>query len=77
MNEKFVCRLETLDWLISSTSTGTPEELSQKLQISRSTVFDYIALLNDLGANVHYDKTARTYYYQKRGSFRFRFIKQE
>ena len=76
MNEKIVCRLEKLDHLIGSNLTGTPDELSQKLQISRRSVFEYLTLLNELGAVIHYDKAAKTYYYKKKGSFRFRFIRE-
>jgi len=73
MNQKIVCRLEKLDHLIGSSLTGTPDELSQKLQISRRTLFEYLTLLNKLGAVIHYDKAAKTYHYKKKGFFRFRF----
>lgn len=43
--------------------TGSPNQFAKKLQISRSTIMEYIDILKDMGAPVAYDKFRNSYYY--------------
>ncbi len=62
-------RLERLDYLIRSKSTGTPVELAQRLDISQRTLYEFISEMRDLGACIKYSKRRQTYYYEKNGRF--------
>lgn len=59
-----------MDQLIRLKATGTSREFSQKLGISRSTVYAYLALMKDLGAPLYYCKKTRSFCY----SYEVRFI---
>ena len=55
----------TMDFHIKHHSTGSPEEFAHKLQISRTTMFEYLnALKYDYGLQIHYDRYQRTYFYE-------------
>lgn len=70
-------RLETLDYLIRSKSTGTPTALAQRLGISKRTLFDSLDTMRSLGAPVCYDKYRKCYYYSEGGEFCLRFKKNK
>ncbi len=59
-------KLKQLDQLIRLKSTGTPEELSKKLNLSKRHVKNYIETLEDLGAEISYCRFNQTYYYKAR-----------
>jgi predicted DNA-binding transcriptional regulator YafY len=69
-------RLETLDYLIRSKSTGTPTALAQRLGISKRALFDALDTMRTLGAPVCYDKYRRCYYYSEEGEFCLRFKRE-
>lgn len=69
-------RLETLDYLIRSKSTGTPTALAKRLGISKRALFDALDTMRSLGAPVCYDKYRRCYYYSEEGEFCLRFKKE-
>lgn len=56
-------RIQYLDRLIKKRSTGTPEEMANKLGISRSQLYNLVSYLNDIGMNVKYSRTLKTFYY--------------
>ncbi|WP_339812785.1 hypothetical protein [uncultured Imperialibacter sp.] len=66
-------KLEKLDYLIRSKSTGTSKSLSKKLGVSERQVFNYLTLFKDLDAPVTYCPFRQTYLYEKEGKFNFRF----
>lgn len=70
-------RLETLDYLIRSRSTGSPRKLAQRLDMSERNLYQFLEVMKDLGAPICYCKTYKTYYYEVSGSFSFRFKKAE
>ena len=55
--------LRRMDGLIHLKSTGTPEEFAQKLEISKRTLYNYLKILEDLGADIHFNKLRRSYEY--------------
>ena len=62
-NLKTLERLQQLHNLIANENTGTPEELSNLLRISKRSVHSLIKELKDYEANISYSKTRKTYYY--------------
>lgn len=70
-------RLETLDYLIRSKSTGTPTALAQRLGISKRALFDALDTMRSLGAPVCYDKYRKCYYYSEEGEFCLRFKREK
>lgn len=67
-------RLERLHHLIRRKATGRPEELAEKLGVSRRTVFKLLEVLKELGAPVEYCGHRQSYYYDAEVKFRFEFI---
>lgn len=51
--------------LIKHTSTGSIPQIANKLQVSRATIFRYIELLENLGAEVDFCRDKNSYYYAK------------
>ena len=79
MGKSYFDRLEYLDFLIRTKSTGTPQHLAKKIGTSLRTVYDYLDLLKSLGAPIDYSKDRLTYYYAEEGHFEFHFkrLKQD
>jgi predicted DNA-binding transcriptional regulator YafY len=57
-------RLDRLDYFIGRQSTGTADELAQKLGISRRQLYNYLDEMKVLGVEVEYDRFAKTYRYK-------------
>lgn len=55
--------IERVDQLIRMKSTGTAEELAVKLGVCRSTVFEILACMRIMGAEIGYNEHKKTYYY--------------
>jgi ACT domain-containing protein len=63
--------IERIDTLIRHRATGTPDDMAEKLEVSRSTWFNYLHILKeDLGFPIDYDPEKQTYFYTARGAFR-------
>lgn len=55
-----------MDFLIQKERTGSPERFAEKVKLSRSTFFEYIAYLrNELMLKISYDEYRKTYYYEE------------
>ena len=52
-----------MDDLIRRKATGTSKDFAKKLNISRSTLMEYIDFLKKMGAPIAYDKFRNSYYY--------------
>ena len=52
-----------MDQLIRFRHTGTPEEFANTLCISVRTLFNYLNILRDLGADIQYDMYIPSYKY--------------
>ena len=59
-----IALFKRLDGLIRRKSTGTPEQLASRLEISRASVFRYINELKGVGAPIQYCKVRQSYYYE-------------
>jgi predicted DNA-binding transcriptional regulator YafY len=69
-------RLERLNFLIKSRSTGTPQALAKKLAVSERSLYVTLDLMKDLGAPICYCKQCKTYYYAEEGNLTVRFLKK-
>lgn len=72
---QFFNRLETVDYLISSRTTGKPAHFAKRLGISERALYDFLAMMRELGAPIAYCKQCESYYYVERGGFHVRFKK--
>jgi len=63
-------RIERLDLLLRTRSTGTPEELAEKLGISTSQVYQIIKLMKvKKEAPIYYSRAYRSYCYRENVRF--------
>ena len=60
---EFLEKLAVLNKLIAQGHTGTPEELAERLRISRSTLYEIIDELKLRGIDVKYSRSRCTFYY--------------
>ncbi len=60
---KYVDKLRRIDSLIVRRSTGTPLEFAEKLEIKRSTLFQYLQEIREMGVDIRYSPIHRSYYY--------------
>ena len=56
-------RLKRLHTFIEQEATGTPKELSRKMNISQRLLFHLIDQLKDCDADIRYDRSRKTYHY--------------
>ena len=63
--------IQRLHNLIARKSTGPPEKLAIRLQISRASLFRYLNALRDLGAVIDYCKYHQSYIYREPFIFAF------
>lgn len=65
---KMVDKLNRIDQLIRLKATGQPHELAGRLEISPSTLYEYIDIMrNVLSAPIRYCHIQRSYVYEKDG----------
>ena len=67
---KYIERLQRMDLLISMMSTGTPEEFAGKLGLRRSTLFQSLQEMREMGVDIRYSWFRRSYYYADRRRIR-------
>ncbi len=60
---KYIERLQRMDLLISMMSTGTPEEFAEKLGLRRSTLFQSLQEMREMGVDIKYSCNRQSYYY--------------
>lgn len=58
-------RIQLLHKLIKRGNTGKANELCDKLNISRRTLFLYLETFRDHGADIKYCRKTNTYYYER------------
>ncbi|MFA0962885.1 HTH domain-containing protein [Roseivirga sp. BDSF3-8] len=67
--QTYVNRLSRLDQLIRLRCTGTPQELADKLGLSKRMVYEYLNAMRDLGAPIAYSNIEKSYFYVGLGQF--------
>ena len=60
---KYLDRLRRMDSLISMKATGTPDEFAEKLGLKRSTLFQSLQEMREMGVNIKYSCIRQSYYY--------------
>ncbi len=56
-------RMQRLNYLIGKKATGTPQELANKLGISKRMLYEYLDAMKDMGLSIRYCKCSRSYFY--------------
>ena len=57
--------IERVDQLIRMKATGSAEDLSKRLGISRSSVYELLECMKSMDAQIQYCRTRSTYYYEE------------
>jgi predicted DNA-binding transcriptional regulator YafY len=71
---KMVDKLHRIDQLIRMKATGQPHELANRLEISPSTLYEYIDVMRSvLLAPIRYCHNRRSYIYEKEGKLHIGF----
>ncbi len=70
-------RFEQLHQLIELRSTGSPNSLSEKLNISRSMLFVLLQTLKERGARIKFSSDLNFYYYEEPFCIRFGYTNLE
>ncbi len=65
----YIQQLVQVHQLIAQSATGTPQELSYKLHVSKRTIHNYISTLRDMKAPIVYNFRLKTYYYESEWEF--------
>jgi biotin operon repressor len=60
---KYIERLRRIDTLVSMMATGAPEEFAEKLGIRRSTLFQSLQEMREMGLDIKYSYNRQSYYY--------------
>ena len=66
---RYIDRLGRMDALIRRKATGPPKSFARKLDISVSTLYEYVAVLKDFGAPVSYSREKQSFVYETAGEF--------
>jgi predicted transcriptional regulator len=60
----YLDKIDIFNRLVEQRRTGTPEELAERLGISRNTLYDLLDELRSRNVEVAYSRTSRTFYYK-------------
>lgn len=60
---KHIERLQLINKLIREENTGTPEELSGRLGISRRQLYNHLESLKDMGLEVAFSRKTNSFHY--------------
>ena len=63
--EEILSRIERIDQLIKMKATGSPEELAERLEISKRQVYRYFDIIKNQGKDIYYDPWWRSYNYKR------------
>ncbi|MDN5216639.1 HTH domain-containing protein [Fulvivirgaceae bacterium BMA12] len=70
-------RIKRIDHLIRLAATGGPDELAEKLQVSRMTIFRDLVEMKKSGSPIKYSHFNNSYIYTKAGKFYVGFLKED
>jgi len=60
---KYIDRLQRMNALICMKATGSPDQFAGKLGIRRSTLYQTLQEMRDMGVDIKYSCAGRSYYY--------------
>lgn len=72
-----IYRLQRIDQLIRMESTGCPQELANKLEISVSTLYELLNCLKQFGAKIYYNRVKISYAYEEPTELIFKIEKKK
>ncbi len=75
--EEQINLIEQLDQLIRLKATGSPEQLANRLNISRAGLFRLMDIMKHLNAPIKFDIYLQSYVYEKNVCFKFGFYTTE
>ena len=73
MVKRYFDRMQMIDRLIMIKGTGTPKQLARRLNISESTLYEFLQFMRSMGAPIAYCRDRKTYYYSEVGRFELQF----
>ena len=53
--EEILSRIARIDQLIKMKATGSPEELAERLEISKRQVYRYLDMIKNQGKDIYYE----------------------
>jgi hypothetical protein len=63
-----------IDQLIRTHSTGSIDDLSRKLQLSKRMTYEYLECMKELGAKIKWSHKRNSYVYEEEAEFRYGFF---
>lgn len=66
--------IERLDQLVRMQATGSPNELANRISVSRRCLFDVINLMKSMNAPIKFSNSRQSYYYEYECCFSFGFV---
>ena len=75
--EEQINLIEQLDQLIRLKSTGKPKQLSNRLKISKASLFRLLDTMKNMQAPIKFDIYLQSYVYERNVDFKFGFFTTE
>jgi predicted DNA-binding transcriptional regulator YafY len=67
---KQIERLQLLNKLVREQRTGSPEELAERLGVSRRQMYVYLEYLNDMGVDIQYSRRLNSFVFASQKQIR-------
>jgi predicted DNA-binding transcriptional regulator YafY len=67
--EKLMNQLSWLDQLIRQGRTGSVSSLADRMEVSASTLHNYLAYMREKGAKIRFSRSRNSYMYEEDGDF--------
>lgn len=69
--------IERIDQLIRLKATGSARELADRLDVSKSTMYEIIDTMKNMGAEIEYCNQRKSYYYTIEKTLAIGFVEKE
>ncbi|MGB3465581.1 MAG: hypothetical protein WBA74_09935 [Cyclobacteriaceae bacterium] len=69
--QEYIKRIDQMTTLITKNATGTRKEFARKLEISESSLFNYLRLIKGLGREVKYNYFKNCYHFTDKRRMKF------
>lgn len=66
--------IERIDGLIRRKATGSSRDLARRIGMSKSSVYELISLMQELGAEIEYCNNSKTFYYTENKTLAIGFV---
>jgi len=76
LGRMFIHKLNRIDFMIRLKATGNPALFAERIGVSETTLFEYLAFMKELGAPIRYERARKSYYYACEGSFCVKFVEK-